>query len=168
METSSIIISGVAVFIIGEIFVRFFLGPLHKLKEIKGEIASILLFHANNYGQQYQKIAKALERGPDEKHLDEREIDARVDGTKRWNDDLSKAADETRAVAAKLVCVAEGIPFFQFLSRLGLVPSQTAIIEAKSHLIGLSNSFAPDQFNACAARKKKIRTLLNIRFMEDD
>jgi hypothetical protein len=168
VETYSVILSGVAVFIIGEIFVKFFLGPLHKLKEIKGEIASILLFHANNYGQQYQKISSALERGPEEKYLDDRIIDARVDGAKRWNEDLSKAADETRAVAAKLVCVAEGIPFFEALSRLGLVPSQKSVIEAKSNLIGLSNSFAPDQFDSCVSRKAKIHNLLKIRFMEDD
>ena len=60
METINIIISGVAVFIIGEIIVRFFLGPLHRFKEIKGEIASILLFHANNYDQEYAKLDDIL------------------------------------------------------------------------------------------------------------
>jgi hypothetical protein len=60
MDTTNIIISGVAVFLIGEVIVRFFLAPLHKFKEIKGEIASILLFHANNYGQQYAKLKEIL------------------------------------------------------------------------------------------------------------
>ena len=61
METMNVILSGVAVFILGEIFLRFFLSPIHKLKEVKGEIASILLFHANNYGREYKNINEAFE-----------------------------------------------------------------------------------------------------------
>jgi len=163
METSSVIISGVTVFLLGEVFVRFFLGPLHKLKEIKGEIASILLFYANNYGQQYQKIAPILE----EEGADERIIDERVAGAKKWNDDLSRASDETRAAAAKLIAVAEGIPFYKILAMIKIVPSKKSILGAKSNLIGLSNSFAPNQFEICAYRSKKICEQLNIEFVDE-
>jgi len=164
MDTTNIIISGVAVFLIGEIIVRFFLGPLHRFKEIKGEIASILLFHANNYGQQYAKLEEILgtEGG------DERVINERIASAKRWNDDLSKASDETRSVAAKLISVAEGIPFYKALAFIKVVPDKKSILEAKKHLIGLSNSFAPNQFDSCAKRSEKICNLLKIEFIDEE
>lgn len=163
MDTANVIISGVAVFLIGEVIVRFFLGPLHKFKEIKGEIASILLFHANNYGQQYAKLEEILgSEGGNEMVMNER-----ISSAKRWNDALSKASDETRAVAAKLISVVEGIPFYKLLSYLKVVPPKNAIVDAKKHLIGLSNSFAPGQFEACAKRSEKVCTLLNIEFVDE-
>ena len=75
MNTFSVILSGVAVFLLGEIFVRFFLAPIHKIKEVKGEIASTLLFHANNYGHEYKKLEDALaSEGGDERVINERII----------------------------------------------------------------------------------------------
>jgi len=163
MEIISIIISGVAVFIIGEIIVRFFLGPLHRLKEIKGEIASVLLFHANNYGQEYAKLDDILgNEGGDEKIMNER-----IESAKKWNDDLSKASDETRSAAAKLISVCEGIPFYNQLSTLKIVPPKSAIITSKKHLIGLSNSFSPNQFEAIATKSENICELLQIEFMNE-
>jgi hypothetical protein len=163
METVSVIISGVTVFLIGEIIVRFFLGPLHKFKEIKGEIASILLFHANNYGQQYAKLDEILgNEGGDKKVVAER-----IASAKQWNSDLSKASDETRAVAAKLISVAEGIPFFKMLSFIRVVPPKSSILKSKKHLIGLSNSFTPNQSDACAKRSEEICKLLLIEFIDE-
>jgi hypothetical protein len=49
-----------------------------------------------------------------------------------WNSDLSKASDETRAVAAKLISVAEGIPFYDFIALIKVVPSKENIIKAKN------------------------------------
>lgn len=159
----SIILSGITVFLLGEIIVRFFLGPLHKLKEVKGEIASTLLFHANNYGQQYQKLDQALA----EAGLDDRIINERIESAKMWNSDLSKASDETRHMAAKLISAAESIPFYDLLSCCRVVPHKLAILQAKGYLIGLSNSFAPNQFDTCAANSVKICQILGIQFVEE-
>ena len=163
MDALNVIISGVAVFIIGEIFVHFFLAPLHKFKEIKGEIASVLLFHANNYGHEYKNIDLALssEGG------DERIIKERIESLKMWNNDLSKASDETRAVAAKLIAVAEGIPFYSFIASIKVVPSKDNIIKARKHLIALSNSFSADQAVSSAERSDDICKILNIEFMNE-
>ncbi len=162
MDTLNVIISGVAVFILGEIFVHFFLAPIHKFKEIKGEIASILLFHANNYGKEYKNLADILgtEGG------DERVINERIESDKMWNDDLSKASDETRAVAAKLISVAEGIPFYNFISLIKVVPPKEKIITARKHLIALSNSFSADQAIRSAGCSDDICNILNIEFMK--
>ena len=110
MDTFDVILSGIAVFIAGEIFVKFFLVPMHSFKQVKGEIAGILLFHANNYGLGYKAISLAYEEQvPNE---DARMLEERINSIKRWNDDLSKAADDTRAIACKLIEKAEGIPFY--------------------------------------------------------
>jgi hypothetical protein len=158
-----VILSGVTVFLIGQVLVRFFLGPLHRLKEVKGEIASTLLFHANNYGQQYQK----LDQPTGDTDADARTINERIESAKMWNNDLSKASDETRSMAAKLVSAAESIPFYGLLTRCRVVPPKSSILQAKAHLIGLSNSFAPNQFDVCAKNSIKICQLLGIKFVEE-
>ena len=163
METLNIIISGVAVFILGEIFVRFFLGPIHKFKETKGEIASVLLFHANNYGHEYKNITDIIgSEGGDEKAFNER-----IESAKMWNNDLSKASDETRAVAAKLVSVAEGIPFYKILSLIRVVPTKNNVIKAKKNLIALSNSFSANQSVVSAERSDETCKILKIGFMNE-
>ena len=163
MDTFYVIISGVAVFIVGEVIVRFFLAPIHKFKEIKGEIASTLLFHANNYGQEYVDLDTLLGTEGEE----ERVINERIKSAKKWNDDLTKASDETRATAAKLISVAEGIPFYTLIALVKVVPSKKNVITAKKHLIGLSNSFAPNQTVSSAERADRICNILNIEFMSE-
>jgi len=163
MDTFNVVISGVTVFILGEIFVRFFLTPLHKFKELKGEIASILLFHANNYGNEYKNIDDAIGSAGGE----ERVIKERIESLKMWNSDLSKASDETRAVAAKLIAVAEGIPFYKLLAKINIVPSKEDIMSAKRNLIGLSNSFSANQQTASAERSDEICKVLKIEFMNE-
>lgn len=166
MDTLNVIISGVAVFILGEIVVRFFLMPIHKFKEIKGEIASVLLFHANNYGQIYRNLDDILgtEGG------DERVINERIESAKMWNNDLSKASDETRAVVAKLISVAEGIPFYPLIAFIRVVPSKDNIKTARRQLIALSNSFSAGQAGQAvpsAERSDEICNILNIEFMSE-
>lgn len=163
MDTFYVIISGVAVFIVGEIIVRFFLTPIYKLKEVKGEIASILLFHANNYGQLYRNLGDALGSEGEE----ERVIDERIVSLKHWNNDLTRASDETRSIAAKLISSAEGIPFYTLIAWLKVIPTKESILSAKTHLIGLSNSFSENQAVASADRSDSICKLLNIEFMNE-
>jgi len=159
----SVILSGVLVFLVGEIIVRFLLGPLHRLKEVKGEIASTLLFHANNYGRLYQNLDHAIADPGEE----QRAINERIESAKMWNSDLSKASDETRSMAAKLISAAESVPFYGLLSRCKAVPPKNSILQAKRHLIELSNSFAPGQFEACVESSKNIYKLLGIQFFEE-
>lgn len=165
MNTFNVILSGVAVFILGEIFVRFFLTPIHKLKEVKGEIASILLFHADNYGQAYLDLEAAL----GSKGEDRRVIEERIGSTRRWNNDLSKASDATRAIAAKLISAAEGIPFYNLVSTIKMIPPKVNILRAKKHLIRLSNSFDGGQAIINSAEySDNVCKLLNIEFMNDE
>lgn len=164
MEIITIVISGVLVFIVGEIFVRFLLGPIHRLKETKGEIARVLLFHANNYGNKYVNIHPDFSN---DENIDERVLEERISSMKKWNDDLSKAADDTRDIAAKLIENAEAVPCYKIIAFMRLIPSKKNIIDAKAQLIGLSNSFTGDQQKVSSQRTIKICKLLNIQFGED-
>lgn len=163
MNTFDVIVSGVIVFLIGEVIVRFFLGPLHKFKEIKGEIASTLLFYANNYGKEYKNLQDILGAGGG----DERVINERIESDKMWNNDLSKASDETRHVAAKLISAAEGIPFYGVFSLIRVVPSKANIIQSRKDLIALSNSFSANQQLPAAERSDNVCRILNIEFMDE-
>lgn len=41
------VLSGVIVFVLGQIFIKFFIEPIHELKRLMGEIADALIFYAN-------------------------------------------------------------------------------------------------------------------------
>jgi hypothetical protein len=41
------VLSGVGVFVLGQIFIKFFIEPIHELYRLKGEIADALIFYAN-------------------------------------------------------------------------------------------------------------------------
>ena len=157
------VVVGLSIFIAGQIFVRFILDPIHNLKIIKGEIASTLIFNANRYGLAYQKTNLAL----DEPNLDKELIDAKIAGINKWNDELNEASDITHALAGKLIECAEAIPFYESASYLKLVPPKSNIIEAKSQLIGLSNSFSGVLQHQSGKRSKKICDLLSIVFSVD-
>ena len=164
MEVFFVIISGVAVFIIGEIFVRFFLAPIHKLKEIKGEIASTLLFYANNYGNEYRNLEAAFN---DAEEIEEIVIKERIESLKRWNNDLMKASDETRLIAGRLISAAEGIPFYAIVSRTKVIPAKKDILSARKNLIALSNSFPGSRAVESSERSESVCKLLNIEFMNE-
>jgi hypothetical protein len=163
MDTMNVIISGVLVFIIGEIIVRFFLNPLYKFKEIKGEIASTLLFHANNYGREIIRIDFKVNLQP-ESELQENE---KIKSPEKINDELKQARKETRSVAAKLISSAESIPFYKIMAGMKIVPTKKNISSSKSNLIWLSNSFIGGKEVESIERSKNICSLLSIEFMEE-
>lgn len=43
------VVSGTLVFVVGQIILKFIIEPIHKQKEIIGEIADALIYYANLY-----------------------------------------------------------------------------------------------------------------------
>jgi len=108
------VISGVLVYIIGEIIHEVWLEPLRQYKEIKSEVSYSLTYYANLYSNV---------------------IDL-ADKHKKAIKTYSQASDQLRVLAAKLRGFIETLSWFK-----PLIPSRETLYSASKELIGLSNSF---------------------------
>lgn len=106
------VISGVLVYLLGEILKEHWLEPYHQYKKLKGEIAFALVYYANCYGN-----PMILSQASNE------EIDER--------NGISK---ELRSLSSRLYATAETRAF----GAIG-IPKQKEICEAARSLMGISN-----------------------------
>jgi len=113
------VLSGVLVFVLGQIFSKFFIEPIYEQKEIKGKISDALIFYANLYTN--PKLGNEFDR-PKE----------RGDATLLF-----------RNLACELVSKTHMIPCYKYLSILQIVTKRKNIFDAHHDLIGLSNSMYP-------------------------
>ncbi|WP_316607199.1 hypothetical protein [uncultured Ruminococcus sp.] len=104
------LLSGVIVFILGQILFTLWITPLQKYREIKQKIAYHLTYQARYYSDPALKVDKAN------------------------RDELDKASNELRDIASELQGFIEIMPFIH----IG-IPSKNDLLETSKNLIGLSN-----------------------------
>lgn len=105
------IFGGVLIFVIGQIFLKFFIEPVHQLRAHIGRITDSLIFYANVYGN------------PGSLSTDE----------------MKKASNDLRKQASELMSKTAVIPCYRFWSFLRIVPRFSDIRVTHHNLIGLSN-----------------------------
>jgi len=105
------ILGGVAVFVLGQIFLKFVIEPLQQYKEVKGEVSYALHYYANAGGP--PGFAKEEER--------------------------KEASEHLRGLASKLRVCRHKIPWYRLFAILGIVPKVEALLTASEHLTGWSN-----------------------------
>ena len=133
------VISGVLVFLIGEMFTVVWLNPLQEYKRIKHDIAKMLSYYANVYTNVIDNSEQC----------------------ESWKQEHVDAGDKMR----DLSCELEG--FIQTLSWMKIgIPSKRNLKEASGMLMYLSNCmFDPNKFQQCAENKNtanQLRALLKI------
>jgi|CXWL01.1.fsa_nt_gi hypothetical protein len=106
------VLSGTTVFVLGQIFVRMVLDPVHELQKQRGDIADALIFYAN--------------------------VTIRYSGIKQ--EELEKSQDVYRQKASQLIAKAHMLRFYWLWSCLLMVPPRKNIAAAARSLIGLSNN----------------------------
>ena len=122
MEIFLTVISGVLVFVFGQIINTFYLQPLNKQKETVGKISDAIIFYANLYTSPIIKTDSNFDR----------------------KEERQKAHEIFRNLAAELISRTQQIPSYQVFSFLRIVPTKKVIVEARKNLIGLSNGMWPD------------------------
>lgn len=132
------IISGVAVFVLGQIALKMFVEPWQTQRECIARIAHHLIYYANVYSNPGV-------------------------GTEEVNNEASK---ETRKLASDLIASCHRIPFYERLSSVKLFPSMHSILEVQKNLIGLSNSTHSGEPLHNASRSDKIKELLGLKIGE--
>ncbi len=134
------VISGVLVFVLGQILVRFVIEPVKELKEVLGEIQFVLIYHEQAI---YTPSGNRAEEDAAQKVI--------------------------RDLASKLRAKAEVIPRYSFFSRIfnGFLPPKKNIMDASRQLIGLSNSVKKeDRSEINHNRVEKINKLLHFESMD--
>lgn len=120
VTTICTVISGVLVFILGQLYVEFVLRPIQEYKNIKAKIAKALIYNAHYY-------ANPRRRTEDGEYIH------------KWEN----ASNEMRELAAEISAFSEIMPsrLLVFFS----IPKKENLLEASKGLIGVSNSFFADK-----------------------
>lgn len=113
------VLSGVLVYVIGQIFSKFFIESIYKQKEVIGKISDALIFYANLYTS--PKPGKVFDRP----------------------EGREEASDLFKRLACELSVKTDAIPCYNFLSFIKIVRKKKYITEAHCDLTGLSNSMYP-------------------------
>lgn len=108
------VLGGVTVFVIGQFLLKWMIDPLQEYRELKGEIAHALLYHAEVY-EEYDPAN-------------------RVPETKQH---LRELAGRLRKTHAK-------VPLYDLCSKLKLVPVRENLFKASTELVGWSNNLGKD------------------------
>jgi hypothetical protein len=104
----------VLVFVLGQIITKFIIDPIHEQKKVIGEIADALIYYSNEYSSPLF-LGKMDKKG-------------------------QEASDRFRRLATQLMSKSHLIPWYGFWSRIGFVRPIQTVADARSALIGLSNS----------------------------
>ena len=124
------VLSGVSVFVIGQLLVKFAIEPIHDYRKLCGEIADALIFYAN--------------------------VSARYTDTGMSKEMLDEAQCTYRRLAGQLYARAHVIRLYPIWSFVRLVPRRKDLAKASSNLIGLSNNVF-DLSNDASKDKGKYR-----------
>jgi hypothetical protein len=135
------IFSGVLTFVIGQVFVKLVIEPVHELKKTLGQISHALIEHANviaNPGVPSKEV-------------------------------IDQASKQLRGLSSQLHAHLYLVPLYVVTARIFFLPSKQNVREASTNLIGLSNSLSqptPGIYEQSARRIESICDGLGI-FMAD-
>ena len=113
LTTVLTVISGVLIFVLGQLLVKVFVEPIHKLRALKGDIVGFLTYYSNVY-------------------LSHPDLNK--------DEEIRKVSTEARKLGSDLIARALVIPCYRFCSMLRAVPKFHDITIAHRELIGLSNT----------------------------
>lgn len=132
------IVSGVMVYVLGQVFVKFVIDPIQALYKLTGEVAHALILYANRYSN-VQSCEKA---------------------------ELLEPHEAFRRLSGQLVASAYAIPWYGLWARVRLVPPRKDVQEAAGHLIGLSNGCLDGSERSCENNDKRRRSLERLLRLE--
>ena len=138
LTTVLTVISGVFIFVIGQLLVKVFVEPIHKLRALKGDIVGFLTYYSDVY--------LSL---PD---LNKEE-------------DVRKVSTEARKLGSDLMARALVVPCYRFCSVLRAGPRFRDIAIAHRELIGLSNTVLAKSDSVperATKRLEKIKSALHL------
>jgi hypothetical protein len=124
------VLSGVLIYILGQIINKFIIDPIQHQKETFGKISDALIFYANIYTSPTKEGDNLLKN-------------------------REEAQTKFRNLACELISKTHQIPLYKLLSWLKLVLKKENIISSEKDLIGLSNGMWPSNTEETMFNVKK-------------
>jgi len=146
MEIFLTILSGVIVFILGQLALKLLIEPIQEFKKTVADIAHALIEYANIYAN--PGVVS--------------------------NESEKKASEELRKLSSRLNAQMYLIPFYQIIAKIFGLPPRDKLVGAANDLIGLSNgvfkssSDLVDLEHINLARAERIRNTLGIYVPENE
>lgn len=103
------VISGVLVYILGQLFDEYYLKSIREYKKLKGRVAYVLTYYDQYYSNPFRLAA---------------------DNAERWEN----ASEELRKTAADVMAFAQTKPTINFF-----IPNKSSLIKVEQSLLGMSN-----------------------------
>lgn len=128
------IITGVLIFVMGQILLKIFIEPVQELMRALGQIKYCMIFYANIF------------------------CNPGVGNPTK----MDQTTDELRLCASKLQGALYLVQFFRLWSFLGFIPSKENLEQISSELIGLSNSVHSGKCDENVKRREKILSLISV------
>jgi hypothetical protein len=141
-----IILTGVIIYVVGQIITKIVVDPVQELKRVIADVAFKLIHYSHVF-----KLSSAEEtpRETANKTIDREE--------------LEKAADEYRKLASMLNAAYRLVPFYPFARVVFLLPRETDIVDARNDLIEMSEEiFAAPKSFVISERRKSIEKKLKV------
>lgn len=104
------VVSGVSVYILGQLFDEYYLKPIREYTQLKGRVAYVLTYYAQYYSNPFRLSA---------------------DKSELWEN----ASEELRKVASEVIAFAQTKPVINFF-----IPRKKVLIRVEEKMIFLSNS----------------------------
>jgi hypothetical protein len=141
-----IILSGVIIYVLGEIIVKIVIDPVQELKRVIAEIAFKLIH--------YSHVFKLSASDDSEAAGGEREIAP---------EKLEQAADEYRRLASLLNAGYRLVPFYSLARVVFFLPKEADILDARNALLEMSEEiFAVPKSFVIAEKRKSIEKMLKV------
>jgi hypothetical protein len=120
MEIFSTIVTGVTVFILGELILRLFIEPIQEMKKLQRQLIEDMSFYANIY------------------------TNATIDSPE-FRIKIYEVSDLLRRNAVKIESIIHIIPLYDLCVKANLVPHKNEIYTIKGKLICISNLITGEQ-----------------------
>lgn len=137
------IISGVIIFILGQLALKLLIEPIQEFRKTVADIAHALIEYANIYANP-GVVGNELE---------------------------NKASEELRKLSSRLNAQMYLIPFYHLMAKIFRLPSREKLVDAATDLIGLSNGLFKSSIGLVLPnleRAERIRITLGIYVPEND
>ncbi len=133
----TIIISGVFVFVLGQIILKLFVEPWQMQRECIAKISNHLLMYSNVYSNPGAISEKKT----------------------------IEVSTQTRELASAFVASCYRIPAYKLISKLSMFPSIHVVKNIQRNLIGLSNSLYDGEGRHNSEMVEEIKSLLKINLI---
>lgn len=154
-------VSGVVIFVIGQIIQKWFIEPIQEQRKIVGEIVYALAFYANlfNYNNLSRGLAK--QRYQAEK-VEEREAQIWDEAFAMVKGKMAEGSEKLRGLSSQIHQSIQLIPCYLILEKLGIVYKRRKLYAIAIKLIEWANSPEKETTIEC---QNGIIHLLNVKHL---